>query len=168
PFILLLFFLYIIAFSSRSLTAIGYIILASFCVYVFFVLKLTGYFDLSFRLASPDWLHNIKQRIHSHERINLTPFKVFHIYSASNVQIIGNFIMLIPLGIYIGLFINNPSFIKAFTIILLTTVSIELMQLLTNYRSTDIDDVILNTTGGIMGWIIYQTVLKQLPIKKGR
>jgi glycopeptide antibiotics resistance protein len=40
----------------------------------------------------------------------------------------------------------------------LVSVGIELLQLATNYRSTDIDDVILNTTGACAGFILYQLI----------
>jgi glycopeptide antibiotics resistance protein len=41
---------------------------------------------------------------------------------------------------------------------MLVSVSIELMQLATSYRITDIDDVILNTAGAALGFIIYSIV----------
>jgi glycopeptide antibiotics resistance protein len=47
----------------------------------------------------------------------------------------------------------------------LVSVSIELLQLATSYRSTDIDDVILNTLGGGVGFIIY-LLIKTIISKK--
>jgi len=38
----------------------------------------------------------------------------------------------------------------------LVSVGIEVLQLATSYRSTDVDDVILNTLGGGAGFLIYQ------------
>jgi len=67
--------------------------------------------------------------------------------------------MLLPLGIYIPLLFPKLSgFFKVFIICLLTSVSIELMQLITNVRSTDIDDVILNTSGAVVGYMVYKVL----------
>jgi len=65
-------------------------------------------------------------------------------------------VMLLPLGIYIPLLFPKLSgFFRVFLICLLVSVSIELMQLITSVRSTDIDDVILNTSGVAVGYLIY-------------
>jgi glycopeptide antibiotics resistance protein len=83
-------------------------------------------------------------------------FKQFRIAST---QVIGNLVMLLPLGIYIPLLFPKLSgFFRIFIICLLVSVSIELMQLITNVRSTDIDDVILNTSGAVVGYIIYKLI----------
>jgi glycopeptide antibiotics resistance protein len=83
-------------------------------------------------------------------------FKQFRIAST---QVIGNLVMLLPLGIYIPLLFPKLSgFFRVFIICLLVSVSIELMQLITNVRSTDIDDVILNTSGAVVGYIIYKLI----------
>src|ERR1700741_2062741 len=134
PFLFVVLILFILSFFLKRFSITGYFILATFCVYGFFVLKLTGYFDLSLRLAEQNWLDILKERIRTHERINLTPFKVFHIYKVTSRQVLGNLVMLFPLGIYLGLLMRRSSFLKAVAIIVAVTVSVELMQLLTNYR----------------------------------
>ena len=67
--------------------------------------------------------------------------------------------MLLPLGIYLPLLYTRLrkaySFFGVLLICFLVSVGIELLQLATSYRSTDIDDVILNTLGGSTGFIIY-------------
>jgi glycopeptide antibiotics resistance protein len=83
-------------------------------------------------------------------------FKQFRIASS---QVVGNLVMLLPLGIYIPLLFPKLSgFFRVFIICLLVSISIELMQLITNVRSTDIDDVILNTSGAVVGYIIYKLI----------
>ena len=49
----------------------------------------------------------------------------------------------------------------------LVSVGIELLQLATSYRSTDIDDVILNTLGGGAGFLIYQLIKVIVTPKQG-
>src|SRR4029079_2399083 len=132
---------------------------ASFFIYVFAVLQLTGYFILFKEISSHDWWDKMNDRIVRHDRVNLEPFKTIEIYQTFGKQILGNFVMLLPLGIYLPLFYTRLrkaySFFAVLLICFLVSVSIELLQLATSYRSTDIDDVILNTLGGGVGFIIY-------------
>ena len=132
---------------------------ASFFVYVFAVLQLTGYFILFKEISSHDWWDKMNDRIVRHDRVNLEPFKTIEIYQTFGKQILGNFVMLLPLGIYLPLFYTRLrkaySFFAVLLICFLVSVSIELLQLATSYRSADIDDVILNTLGGGTGFIIY-------------
>jgi glycopeptide antibiotics resistance protein len=132
---------------------------SSFLVYVFMVLTLTGYFLLFKEIAAHGWWHKIVHRIESREHVNLQPMLMFKQFKMSSKQVIGNSIMLLPLGIFIPLLFRRLSgFLAVFFICLLVSVSIELMQLITSYRSTDIDDVILNTAGAVAGYILYRLI----------
>ncbi len=132
---------------------------ASFFIYVFAVLQLTGYFILFKEISSHDWWDKMNDRIVRHDRVNLVPFKTIDIYQTFGKQVLGNFVMLLPLGIYLPLFYTRLrktySFFAVLLICFLVSVGIELLQLATSYRSADIDDVILNTLGGGTGFIIY-------------
>jgi len=132
---------------------------SSFLVYVFGVLTLTGYFMLFRELAAHGWWHKLLHRMQTKDKINLQPFLMFKQFQIASTQVIGNLVMLLPLGIYIPLlFPRLAGFFKVCIICLSVSVSIELMQLITNARSTDIDDVILNTSGAIVGYIIYKVL----------
>ena len=135
---------------------------ASFFIYVFAVLQLTGYFILFKEISSHDWWDKMNERINSHDRVNLKPFKTIDIYQTFGKQVLGNFVMLFPLGIYLPLLYTRLrktySFFAVLLISFLVSVGIELLQLATSYRSADIDDVILNTLGGGTGFIIYQLI----------
>ena len=132
---------------------------ASFFIYVFAVLQLTGYFILFKEISSHGWWEKMNQRIETHDRVNLEPFKTIDIYQTWGKQILGNFVMLLPLGIYLPLIYKRLRKAYNFFVILLisffVSVGIELLQLATSYRSTDIDDVMLNTLGGGAGFLIY-------------
>ena len=132
---------------------------ASFFIYIFAVLQLTGYFILFKEISSHDWWDKMNTRINTHDRVNLEPFKTIDIYQTLGKQILGNFVMLLPLGIYLPLLYTKLrkaySFFAVLFICFLVSVCIELLQLATSYRSTDVDDVILNTLGGGAGFIIY-------------
>jgi glycopeptide antibiotics resistance protein len=132
---------------------------SSFYVYIFMVLTLTGYFILFREVSMHDWWHKMVLRVARKDRVNLELFKVFKIYRITNRQVLGNLVMLFPLGIYLPLLYNKMSgFFKVTCICMLFSVAIELLQLVTSFRSTDIDDVFLNTTGAAFGYITYLVI----------
>ena len=154
----IMFFVMIIGVHKKKQeTFLQGFIQSSFLVYVFMVLTLTGYFILFREVAAHGWWHGVLHRIQTKERINLHPFLMFKQFRIGSTQVLGNLVMLLPLGIYIPLMFPKLSgFFRVFIICLLVSISIELMQLITNVRSTDIDDVILNTSGAIVGYILYK------------
>jgi glycopeptide antibiotics resistance protein len=135
---------------------------ASFFVYVFAVLQLTGYFILFKEISSHGWWDKMNHRIESNDKVNLVPFKTIDIYQTWGKQNLGNFVMLLPFGIYLPLLYQRLRRAHNFFVVLLTcfsvSVGIELLQLATSYRSADIDDVLLNTLGGGVGFLIYQLI----------
>ena len=143
---------------------------ASFFIYIFAVLQLTGYFILFKEISSHDWWGKINHRIDTHDRVNLEPFKTIDIYQTFGKQILGNFVMLLPLGIYLPLLYTRLRkeyrFFAVLLICFLVSVGIELLQLATSYRSADIDDVMLNTLGGGTGFIIYLLIKTIISPKK--
>ncbi|MEO5893249.1 MAG: VanZ family protein [Ferruginibacter sp.] len=88
-------------------------------------------------------------------------------------NIIGNVLLFVPMGILLPVvFPKINSLKKVAAICLLSSLSIELIQLglrrLGTYRSTDIDDVILNTIGGVIGWLFFKALIKKLYRKNNR
>lgn len=108
---------------------------------------------------------------------NFIPFKTissaFHngITATAVTQIIGNIIMSVPFGVIVLMLFNIPQWWKKLLIALSFTASIELIQMLIGmaignmYRNIDIDDIILNLLGVIIGYGIYAIIpqkIKQL------
>jgi len=144
-------------YRKKQETFLQGFIQSSFLVYVFMVLTLTGYFMLFREVAAHGWWQRVLHRMQTKERINMQPFLMFKQFQIASTQVIGNLVMLLPLGIYIPLLFPKLSgFFRVFLICLLVSISIELMQLITSVRSTDIDDVILNTSGAVVGYVIYK------------
>lgn len=88
-------------------------------------------------------------------------------------NIIGNILLFIPLGMLLPyLFPAFNSIRKLILICLLSSLTIELTQFILRqfgtYRTVDIDDIILNTTGGILGWLIYTKLIAKHLIKKNK
>ena len=156
----IMFVVMIAGVMKKKQDALGQMLVqSSFLMYVFMVLTLTGYFILFREVAAHGWWHRVLHRIHENERINLRPFLMFKQFRLASTQVVGNFVMLMPLGIYIPLlFPKLSAFFKVFIACFLVSVSIELMQLITSYRSTDVDDVILNTSGSVVGYLIYRLI----------
>jgi len=166
----LLFYVWVAAGirKRRQHSFFDVLVQSSFYVYVFSVLTLTGYFVLFNQVSVHDWWHKMIQRVDTRDGVNLTAFVFMRARHVLNYEVVGNAIMLFPLGIYLPLLYRNINNLFAVTFTaMLVSVSIELMQLASNFRITDIDDVILNTAGASAGFIIYCVlrafVLKPLP-----
>ena len=112
----------------------------------------------------------MNHRIETHDHVNFRVFDTMNRYTGFNRQIIGNAIMLLPLGIFIPLLHRRRRKFSSIFIVLLisfiVSVGIEMLQLATNYRSTDVDDVILNTSGACAGFIIYQSTKSLISVDK--
>jgi len=143
----------------EELTYFQMFIKSSFYVYLFAVLYLTIFFVVFRDLTWEGVAENLDFRFTYQAGLNLTPFTIYKYYSVFDRQIIGNLIMLLPLGIYLPLLYKKLStFIRVIVISILFSISIESVQLISNYRGTDIDDVILNSIGAGLGFIIYKTI----------
>jgi glycopeptide antibiotics resistance protein len=143
---------------------------SSFFVYFFFVLTLTGYFILFREVSAHHWWQNMIRRVDHNERVNLQLFKIFKIYKITDKQIIGNLVMLFPLGIYLPLLYKRTSgFFSVVFASFLFSLSIEVLQLVTSFRSADVDDVMLNTVGacfGFLTFLLFRDLMKPvLPVR---
>jgi len=159
--ILLLFaWIIFITIKKKQPNFLQVMIQSSFFVYVFAVLQLTGYFILFREISSNDWWGKMNHRIQTHDHVNFKVFDTMNRYNIFSKQMVGNAIMLFPLGIFLPLLYKRLRRFSSFFIVLLisliVSVGIEVLQLATNYRSADIDDVILNTAGACAGFLFYQ------------
>lgn len=80
-------------------------------------------------------------------------------------NIVGNILLFLPLGGLLPLVSKNfRSLKKVMLVALISSVGIEVAQLLFgllgSVRSSDIDDVLLNTMGAFLGFIVYTMVKK--------
>ena len=96
---------------------------------------------------------------------NLKPFAeinryltYYHKIGSFNVilNLLGNVICFMPFGFVIPILsCRQRSIVRITALSFLCSVTIELTQLVTKLGSCDVDDVILNTLGGISGYIIF-------------
>ncbi len=74
-------------------------------------------------------------------------------------NIIGNVILFIPYGFFATLYVDIKKGKNAFLLVLLASIAIEFTQLGIG-RVFDVDDIILNVLGGMIGFYIYRILDK--------
>ncbi len=103
------------------------------------------------------------------DRINLRPIATVKLYLNliksskdpyllvhSWVNLVGNVVMFIPLGYLLPkTFTPLRKFFKLFLCVMLSIIAVELLQLFTGLGSCDIDDLILNMAGAVIGYLIW-------------
>lgn len=73
-------------------------------------------------------------------------------------NVIGNIVLFVPLGFLIPLLFKNKNSVLNIVIYgFITSLIIELIQLVTAYNITDIDDIIFNTLGAILGFLAFNS-----------
>ncbi|MDF9824073.1 glycopeptide antibiotics resistance protein [Breznakia sp. PF5-3] len=73
----------------------------------------------------------------------------------------GNIIWFIPFGLCINYFIKTTNFIKVLCYSFLLSLAIESVQYLCYVGISDIDDLIFNTIGGCIGYVIYCIIYRK-------
>ena len=71
-----------------------------------------------------------------------------------------NVVIFIPLGIYAGVLFKRWSFINKLLFFFLVSVMFEVLQFIFKIGAFDITDMITNTSGGIIGLILFKTIEK--------
>ncbi len=94
---------------------------------------------------------------------NLIPFKEMFRYDFGSrlflKNVLGNIIMFLPYGFFASYFLQEKKLLPVFVLTILTSLTIELTQLMIG-RVFDIDDIMLNILGGILGHYLYVIILK--------
>lgn len=85
-------------------------------------------------------------------------------------NLVGNIILFIPLGMMLPVVRDGfKKFYICIPVICALSFFVELIQYLTHSGSADIDDMILNTVGGLIGFILCKIVTQVVkPSQKGR
>lgn len=98
---------------------------------------------------------------------NFIPFKEIFRYKMTSKlfyrNVVGNMILFIPFGYFVSYYCKTKNISYSLILSLLISTTIESIQMLLG-RCFDVDDIILNVLGGIIGYIIY--VLGELIFKK--
>ena len=90
--------------------------------------------------------------------VNIIPFKEIFRYSFGSPKfirnVIGNIMLFIPFGFLSSYLLKNRKFSVVTILTLIASLTIETVQYYIG-RVFDIDDIILNLIGGIVGFLIY-------------
>ena len=100
---------------------------------------------------------------------NFIPFKeIFRYQIGSRLfikNIVGNILLFLPYGYFASYYLNNKKLWPTALLTIIVSFTIETVQLKIG-RTFDVDDIILNTCGGIIGGFIYslsESVSNKLP-----
>ncbi len=94
---------------------------------------------------------------------NFIPFKeIFRYNFASRLffkNVIGNMIMFLPYGFFISYYFQSKKPRLTIILTLIASFSIELVQMSIG-RVFDVDDILLNLAGGLLGFVVYTSLQK--------
>lgn len=114
-----------------------------------------------------DFVGNFKDRITSGAwGVNLVPFRTIKNYIKYSgflhtmINIVGNIIIFVPFGILVAeIFPKTRKFFNIFLISVCTSFFVEFIQFFIG-RSVDIDDLMLNVCGSMIGYFIWKKFLR--------
>ena len=92
--------------------------------------------------------------------------------SSSNIKafafgnVVGNIAIFVPLGTYLALFKNDKRVITNLLFIFIVSLFVEIIQGVLGIGASDVDDIILNCLGGLIGILGYKFLLFILRDKK--
>ena len=92
----------------------------------------------------------------NHDESNILSYNVYR-NGKFIKNVIGNVVMFIPYGIFASLYAKLDKPFHALCLVFFASVTVETTQLLIG-RVFDIDDIILNVIGGLVGYGIYRLV----------
>lgn len=70
-------------------------------------------------------------------------------------NLFGNILIFLPFGFFISMAGKTRGFFKTLFYSLALSLCVEVLQLVTRVGSFDVDDILLNTVGGVLGYIIF-------------
>ena len=126
-----------------------------FLYYVYLVLETTGIGTI--------WEIGLYTGMKLQEEINLIPFR-----DGISLSMILNVVMFMPLGFLLPLLWKEyQSLVRTAIIGFCFSCGIEFCQLF-NRRVSDVDDLLMNTLGAILGWLIWIVSSRITHLKYGR
>lgn len=134
---------------------INSLFMLSFVFYILFLL-----WNILFKYVSPMELFSSGR--YFSRSINLIPFNDIINGYYNSLDIWGNVILFIPLGIYINIFLKNSKISKNIVKIAGISLLFEVIQYVFAIGASDITDIITNTFGGIIGIGLYLVIKKIL------
>ncbi|MBW9146780.1 VanZ family protein [Clostridium sp. CM027] len=155
--------------KSKYKSISKFIIICIFVAYIAIIFKIVVF-------KYPGSIHIFSTRAASLRRLNLIPFKLWVDFfeNASSLgwawaisNLFGNIIIFIPLGYLLPLILKKAkSILPVACMSFVFSLVLESLQYVLAIGSSDIDDIILNTLGGVIGYLCYKVVTKILVTNK--
>ena len=94
---------------------------------------------------------------------NLIPFKEMFRYDITSKlffkNIIGNILLFMPFGFFVAAYIDSSKVYPICILTFISSLSVEIVQKIIG-RVFDVDDILLNVVGGMIGYIMYMIIYK--------
>lgn len=130
-------------------------------IYISFYLYIIAVIAVVF-FPIPLYFVNVEEGFSLSRYFNFIPFQsIITALDRTPIQPIGNFLLLLPFGIFYPIIKKQIIFKKVLIWGFIISLSIETIQLIISYsigvpfRIWDVDDLILNTTGASMGYLLF-------------
>jgi len=115
-------------------------------LFILYIVSL--FYMLTYKSLNPNWT-TVNYKIFN----EIFRYKVFS--QMFITETIGNLLIFIPFGFFVAYYLNLKKVYILLLIALIISISIELIQLKIG-RVCDIDDVLLNNLGSIVGYFIFK------------
>lgn len=152
--------------EKKIVRTIGKVFFVLYIVFIIYFLLLSDWYGRGY--VSEEFRYNITlfkeiQRFWIYRQM-LGPFAVF-------ANLFGNVLIFVPFGFFLPMASKHRSIISALFYSLELSLCVEVFQLFAKVGSFDVDDLLLNTVGGVVGYFLFvicNTIRRKNDIKKAR
>lgn len=143
-----------------------------FILYIFLLVKVILFKGaFFFRVVSPHPSYQQHTANSTYHLYNLVPLHTILSFMRESdspkaifFNVFGNILLFVPFGFFLPLVFKRSASLKlALVLSALLSLSFELYQLLTHTGQFDVDDILLNTTGGLAGYFLFLGLRKLWP-----
>lgn len=136
--------------KTRALRAFGkvlFLLYVGFLIYFLFLAEWYGRTGVSEEYRyNLELFREIKRFIIYRDQLGA--FAVF-------ANLAGNILIFVPYGFFISMASRSRGFFKTLFFSMGLSLCVEITQLFSRVGSLDVDDILLNTVGGVVGYIIF-------------
>lgn len=131
----------------RAIGKVLFLLYVAFLIYFLFLAEWYGRTEVSEEYRyNLELFREIKRFIIYREQLGA--FAVF-------ANLAGNILIFVPYGFFISMASMSRGFFKTLFFSMGLSLCVEVTQLFTRVGSFDVDDILLNTIGGVLGYIIF-------------
>ncbi len=131
----------------RAVGKVLFLLYVVFLIYFLFLAEWYGRTGISEEYRyNLELFREIKRFIIYREQLGV--FAVF-------ANLAGNILIFVPYGFFISVASRERGFFKTLFFSMGLSLCVEIIQLFTRVGSFDVDDILLNTIGGVLGYIVF-------------